>query len=75
MPLYEFRCGACGRDFERLLSVGGERPSCPACGSADVTRLISLIAGLGSSGGGNGAGTVPHSGGGCGCGGACACGR
>ena len=43
MPLYEFRCNACGVEFEVL--VRGEAPqSCPACESADVKRKVSLFA-------------------------------
>ena len=72
MPIYEYRCSACGTQFERLQNVAGAvRPDCPGCGSAHVAKLISMIGGLGSS-----TGTARTSGGGgCGCGGACACGR
>lgn len=46
MPVYDYRCGACGRVsslFFRSLSMSSQ-PSCPACGSGDLTRLVSRFA-------------------------------
>jgi putative FmdB family regulatory protein len=43
MPIYEYRCAACGQTsshFFRSVSAVVE-PSCPACGSSSMTRLIS----------------------------------
>ena len=40
MPLYEYRCRACARDFETLVR-GTEQPACPACQSHDIERLLS----------------------------------
>jgi putative FmdB family regulatory protein len=40
MPLYEFKCLACSREFETLVRPGTE-PSCPACGGTNLERLIS----------------------------------
>jgi putative FmdB family regulatory protein len=40
MPLYEFRCLGCSREFETLVRAGAE-PSCPACGGTRLERLIS----------------------------------
>lgn len=42
MPLYDFRCRACGREFEAL--VRNEPPVCASCGSADLERLLSTFA-------------------------------
>lgn len=44
MPIYEYRCGACDEAFERLIRAGESPGSCPACGSADVERVVSLPA-------------------------------
>ena len=49
MPIYEYRCGACGTVFSylfRSIKAAGEGdvPSCPECGSAEVQRLISKVA-------------------------------
>lgn len=44
MPIYEFVCGKCGREFETLVRLGGEKGvCCPECGSADVQKLISAF--------------------------------
>jgi putative FmdB family regulatory protein len=67
VPIYEFRCGNCGRLFDRLVALDASEPSCPECGGVDVKRLVSVIAGLGAS-----SEAAPASSG-CGCGGACAC--
>jgi len=41
MPIYDFRCAACGAESE-LLVRGGTAPACPACGSESVERLPSF---------------------------------
>jgi putative FmdB family regulatory protein len=38
MPLFDFQCQACKTEFERLVR-GDALPGCPACHSADVSRL------------------------------------
>lgn len=40
MPLYEYQCRACGREFEMLVR-GPEQPACPTCHSSDIERLLS----------------------------------
>jgi len=42
MPLYEYSCRPCGRTFEALVRSGDE-PACPVCGSAELTRLLSVV--------------------------------
>ena len=45
MPLFEYRCRDCGRDFETLVTARtAESVRCPACESASVERLIALPA-------------------------------
>ena len=40
MPLHEYRCRACSREFEAL--VGRQTtPVCPDCGAEDLERLLS----------------------------------
>jgi putative FmdB family regulatory protein len=43
MPLYEYRCGACGRRYSVLVGVvAGENDlRCPSCGADEPERLIS----------------------------------
>lgn len=48
MPLFEYRCSSCGREFERLASAEAEVPSCPSCGSKDVKKTVSGFAAGGS---------------------------
>jgi len=47
MPLYEYKCDACGHEFERFQSItAAPIKRCPECGKAKVRRLISTGAGL-----------------------------
>ena len=60
MPIYEYRCAACGRSFERLVH-GQQAVACPDCGSPQVSRLLSLFGfksgeGVAASTGGSGGG-------------------
>jgi putative FmdB family regulatory protein len=46
MPLYEYQCSDCAREFDALrpLHRANEVIDCPACGSRQVRRKISVIA-------------------------------
>jgi putative FmdB family regulatory protein len=46
MPIYEYRCEACGRTSSFLLLRISEEvdPFCKTCGSKDVARIISRVA-------------------------------
>jgi len=58
MPIFEYRCGDCGKTFE-FLQRGKDTPECPACGSRDLKKLLSRFSSRvqGGTGGGNGGGT------------------
>jgi putative FmdB family regulatory protein len=43
VPLYEYICRACASDFEQLVRRD-DAPACPACGAAEVTRVLSVTA-------------------------------
>ena len=43
MPLYEYQCRACGREFEKLVRPGDSVPACD-CGSTDLEKLLSHLA-------------------------------
>lgn len=45
MPLYEYTCNKCGRDFTVLLLKSDEKPSCPTpgCKSEEVTKKLSVF--------------------------------
>ena len=46
MPIYEYRCNACGRTFAFLYGVARDSrdPACPACQGKDLARLVSRVA-------------------------------
>jgi putative FmdB family regulatory protein len=51
VPLFEFRCRACGHRFETLvLAASRTPPACPACDGQDLEKLYSAF-GVGSGGG------------------------
>jgi putative FmdB family regulatory protein len=42
MPIYEYRCEACGHALDALQKVSDEPlTDCPACGASELRRLIS----------------------------------
>jgi putative FmdB family regulatory protein len=43
MPLYEYRCEACGEMFGKLQKMGAPEGEvcCPKCGAGEVKRQIS----------------------------------
>ena len=56
MPIYEYRCKACGERFEAIRPVGdtGRSLSCPECGKPRPEKLPSVFAATGSCGSGSG---------------------
>ena len=56
MPIYEFHCNSCDKDFESLVLKRDEVPGCPFCNGEDVRRLMSACGfvskGAGAPGGG-----------------------
>jgi putative FmdB family regulatory protein len=44
MPIYEYRCSACGHPFDKMQRVDAPDPACPACGSPETQRKVSLSA-------------------------------
>jgi putative FmdB family regulatory protein len=43
MPLYEYRCRDCGRQFETLVTAS-RVPHCPVCAGADLEKQLSVFA-------------------------------
>jgi putative FmdB family regulatory protein len=43
MPIYEYSCEACGREFEKLVR-SGETPACPQCDSTRLHKRLSVFA-------------------------------
>ncbi|HEX7714042.1 MAG TPA: zinc ribbon domain-containing protein [Bacillota bacterium] len=44
MPIYEFRCRDCRREFEELCGMGCESLPCPSCHSRNTQRKLSTFA-------------------------------
>ncbi|HEY5532859.1 MAG TPA: zinc ribbon domain-containing protein [Candidatus Anoxymicrobiaceae bacterium] len=59
MPIFEYRCKACGNKFEKLVR-GNEKVACPECGKGKPDKLFSVF---GVKSGGK---FTPSSGGSCG---------
>jgi putative FmdB family regulatory protein len=55
MPLFEYRCGECGHQFE-FLTRAGVAPACPKCESQSLEKQLSVFAVGGSS---TGAAKIP----------------
>lgn len=49
MPIYEYGCNACGREFETLVR-SGTTPDCPDCHSTDLAKKLSVFATAASGG-------------------------
>lgn len=43
MPIYEYACQACGREFEALVR-SNTVPACPQCHSAQLEKRLSVFA-------------------------------
>ena len=43
MPIYDYRCSACGAEFERLVR-SDTQVACPDCQGRKLERLMSLTA-------------------------------
>jgi putative FmdB family regulatory protein len=53
MPTYDYRCGACGHEFEVFQSISeGRKRKCPRCKKPELERLIGHGAGILFKGGG-----------------------
>jgi len=46
VPIYEYACGDCGRQFETLVR-SGTTPECPACHSQTLQKKLSATAATG----------------------------
>jgi putative FmdB family regulatory protein len=41
MPIFEYACKGCGKEFEALVRPQDGAPTCPSCKGADLEKLIS----------------------------------
>jgi putative FmdB family regulatory protein len=71
MPIFEYLCNDCGRQFETFVT-GDRKAACPGCQGANLGKLLSRPGMVGASD--RSQAQSPPSFGGCGAGGAsCAC--
>lgn len=51
MPLYEYQCNKCGKEFEKMVrfTEASLNPACPSCQSQDTKKKISSFASVGGS--------------------------
>lgn len=61
MPIYEYRCQACGTHFEKLVrsTVTPLVVQCPQCGSQDCKKALSMFGMSGGTSVGAGASCAP----------------
>ncbi len=55
MPIYEYRCHNCGREFEKLMGFNDpdtQSPECPDCQSRNTQKRMSTFASRGAQGSG-----------------------
>lgn len=50
MPLFEYKCGRCGKEFEELVIKSDEKVKCPICETEEVNKLISAPTGVKTAG-------------------------
>ena len=43
MPIFEYACRGCGREFEAIIQ-GSTRPACPDCGGSRLDKRLSVFA-------------------------------
>jgi len=49
MPIYEYACNGCGKEFETLVRESSPAPECPDCHSTALHKKLSVFAALKSS--------------------------
>ena len=63
MPIFEFKCDSCGKEFEKIVfSSGKDSVTCPACNSGETHRILSVFASSGTDKILAGSGCSSHSG-------------
>lgn len=67
MPIYEYHCKKCNKNFEALIMKKEETPGCPFCNSEDVQKLMSACGFVSKGSGPSGENLMTRSAGTSGC--------
>ena len=43
MPIFEYRCGSCGKEFETLVRGSSPAAACPSCHGTDLHKKLSTF--------------------------------
>ena len=46
MPIYEYECASCGREFETLVRKSSPPPQCPGCHGTELRKKLSAFAAI-----------------------------
>ena len=49
MPIFEYACSSCGKEFETLVRASSHTPECPACHSTELQKKLSVFAAVTAS--------------------------
>lgn len=43
MPIFEYACGSCGKEFETLVRGSSPAPECPSCHGSQLEKKLSTF--------------------------------
>ena len=49
MPIYEYQCTSCGKEFEVLVRSSSPAPQCPSCQGTQLHKKLSAFATISSA--------------------------
>lgn len=50
MPIYEYKCNKCNKEFEKLVFAGDDKDiSCPECKSREIVKKMSVASFMGGT--------------------------
>jgi putative FmdB family regulatory protein len=49
MPIFEYQCASCGKEFEILVRNSSAAPKCPECSGTELRKKLSAFATISSS--------------------------
>ena len=44
MPIFEYQCASCGKEFEILVRNSSPAPACPECSGTELRKKLSAFA-------------------------------